>query len=76
MYADPVAQSKISGFHNNWTRPVSTIDGHRATAQILIRLTDGTDSPTQKQLATEAITTSLRILHTDAAIELWPSPDR
>ena len=49
---------------------IATIDGRHTAAQILTRLTTGIDSPTQKQLATEAITTSLRILHTDAAIEL------
>ena len=49
---------------------VSCIDGHRTVAQILAHLTAGIDSPTQKQLATDAITTSLRILHTDAAIDL------
>ena len=46
------------------------IDGQLTVAQILSRLTQGIDSPTQKQLATQAITTSLHILHTDAAIGL------
>ena len=49
---------------------VSCIDGRRTVAQILTHLTTGIDSPTQKQLATDAITTSLRILHADAALEL------
>ena len=49
---------------------IATIDGHRTVSQIITRLTEGLNSPTQKQLATDAITTSLRILHTDAAIHL------
>ena len=49
---------------------ISRIDDHHTTAQILSRLTTGIDSPTQKQLATEAITSALRILHTDGAVKL------
>ena len=49
---------------------VSYIDGHHTTAQILTRLTSGIESPDQRQLATEAIMSSLRILHTDGAVEL------
>ena len=48
---------------------IATIDGHRTTTQILTRLTSGIDSPDQKQLASEAITSALRILHTDGAVE-------
>ncbi len=49
---------------------IATIDSHRNTAQIIARLTTGIDSPTQRDLATDAIATTLRILHADAAIHL------
>ena len=49
---------------------IATIDGHRAVSQIITRLTAGLNSPTQRDLATDAIATTLRILHADAAIDL------
>ena len=52
------------------TALVASIDGNRTVAQILARLTTGIHSDTQKQLAAQAVTTSLRILHADAAVEL------
>ncbi|MCY4653864.1 MAG: hypothetical protein OXC95_11950, partial [Dehalococcoidia bacterium] len=48
---------------------VSCVDGRLTVAQILERLTAGIESADQKQLASEAITTALRILHTDGAVE-------
>ena len=52
------------------TALVSCIDGHHTTAQILSRLTAGIESVEQREMATEAIMSVLRILHTDGAIEL------
>ena len=49
---------------------VSRIDGHHTTTQILSRLTAGIESADQRERATEAITASLRILHTDGAVEI------
>ena len=49
---------------------ISHIDGHYTTTQILERLTAGIESADQKERATEAITASLRILHTEGAVEL------
>ena len=49
---------------------IATIDGHRTTAQVLERLTTGIESAEQRRLAEDAIITSLRILHADAAIHL------
>ena len=54
---------------------ISCIDGQRTVAQLLSRLTEGIDSPTQNQLATEAIKTALRILHADGAVELFTTND-
>ena len=49
---------------------ISCIDGQRTTAQILTRLTEGIESADQRQMATEAIMATLRILHTDGAVAL------
>ena len=49
---------------------ISHIDGHHTTSQILTRLVTGIESVEQRELATEAIMASLRILHTDGAVEL------
>ena len=52
------------------TALISCIDGHHTTAQILERLTMGIESVEQKEIAMEALTTALRILHTDGAVKL------
>ncbi len=52
------------------TALVSCINGQHTAAQIIARLTSGIESPDQKRLAADAITTALRILHTDEAIEI------
>ncbi len=49
---------------------ISCMDGQRAVAQILTRLTAGIESARQRELATQAVTASLRILFADGAIEL------
>ena len=49
---------------------VSCIDGQRTVAQLLSRLTAGIESTDQRELASEAIMSALRILHTDGAVEL------
>jgi flavin-dependent dehydrogenase len=52
------------------TALVSCIDGRHTTTQILKRLTTGIESADQRKLATEAITASLRILHTEGAVTI------
>ena len=49
---------------------VSCIDGHHTTTQILDQITTGIESADQRERATGAITASLRILHTDGAVEI------
>ncbi len=49
---------------------VTCIDGQRTVAQILSRLTAGIESAGQRELASEAITASLRILYAEGAIEI------
>ena len=49
---------------------IATIDGHHTVSQILSHLTADIEYPTHKQLATEAIMSALRILHSDGAIEV------
>ena len=49
---------------------VSCIDGQHTTTQILSRLTTGIESADQRKLATEAIMSALRILHTEGAVAL------
>ena len=48
---------------------IASMDGERAVDGIIARLTAGMDSARQRELVTEAIAASLRILHTDGAIE-------
>ncbi len=49
---------------------VSCVDGRQTVAQILDRLTTGIESVDQREMATEAIMSALRILHTDGAVKL------
>ena len=49
---------------------VSCIDGQHTVNQILDHLVSGTEAVAQRELAKEAIVTSLHILHADAAIHL------
>ena len=48
---------------------IAAIDGHRTVARVLEQLTTGIESAEQRRLAEDAITTSLHILHADAAVE-------
>ncbi len=50
------------------TALVACIDGRRTMAEILDRLTTGIESAEQRQLATEAIISALRILYADGAV--------
>ena len=49
---------------------LSRIDGHHTTRQLISRLTEGVTSPDHKRTASNAILHSLRILHTEGAVEL------
>ena len=49
---------------------VSCIDGRQTVSQVLERLTAGIESVEQREMATEAMMSALRILHTDGVIEL------
>ena len=54
---------------------LSRIDGRHTTRQLIDRLTEGVTSTTQKQAASDAILHSLRILHTDGAVEIHALPN-
>ena len=54
---------------------LSRVDGRHTTRQLIDRLTEGVTSTTQKQAASDAILHSLRILHTDGAVEIHALPN-
>ena len=49
---------------------VSCIDGRQTVSQVLERLTAGIEPVEQREMATEAVMSALRILHTDGAVEV------
>ena len=49
---------------------LSRIDGHHTTRQLIDRLTEGVTSTNHKRAASDAILHSLRILHTDGALDI------
>ena len=54
---------------------LSRVDGRHTTRQLIDRLTEGVTSTAQMRAASDAILHSLRILHTDGAVEIHALPN-